>query len=499
MEIVHESPSPDLSFTVRAPLALVGPDGLRRSVERWGLRGFSVDESWGTVPTDGQLVVPFQGVEIVFPVALRHDVDQKFVYFDELTGRQRETLALFYRNLMSGQMAATDEIITSLDTPVDLVPMGETEEERSKGAVGKSPRILRVAYNIAVYVILSYFVFGILGGSVWSRIDTIDVQHGRIDVPTFDLTAADNGMVVATRVAAGTVVKSGDLLIEIRDAKRDADVELARLEMARAQAAYDEVQAAVVDLERAMAPDIALKLRMAKAAMHHMTFFRTTSFEDVRLQWADLRRIDPDGADALDPAKITLDRLQALRNVRATELAAASDVLDQHKQDANALNLYAPLDGVVRDVYATPGSAVRGGILLVSLESDEAPAAIGWASERLAETLYVGMPATVGYNLGGDKLQASGAIIDLRAGEDPTRPGEFGIIVTVASETFDNPQVRRSLNSGAPVNVVAEKQLAKRAIASADNIYRFARARVDTVVARLKRGRPVDTVVSSAQ
>ncbi len=499
MEIVHESPSPDLSFTVRAPLTLVNGKGVRLPIERWGLSGFAVDDTWEDIPTHGQLAIPFQGVEILFPVTLKHDVDQKFIFFDGLTGRQRETLALFYRNLMSGKMAATGEIITSLDTPVDLVPMGETEEERIKGAVGKSPRFLRVAYNIAIYVILSYFVFGILGGSVWSRIDTIDVQHGRVDVPELTLTAPDTGVVMASYVVAGANVKTGDLLLEIRDAKRDADADLARLEVARAKAGFDEVDAAVKDLERAMLPDVSLRLRMATAAMHHMTFFRTTSFEDVRLQWSDLRRIDPEAAERLDPAKITLDRLHALRTLRAAELAASRDVLEEHEDDARSLNIFAPSDGTIREVFAVEGSAVRGGVALVSLEADAALTAVGWASERLAETLYIGMPASIGYNLGGERLSTSGAIVDLKAGEDPTRPGEFGIIVTVASAAFDHQDVRSGLRAGAPVNLSAEKQLAKRAIATADTVYRSVRRATDHAWAFLNGDGDTQTLASRVE
>ncbi|MEM9550565.1 MAG: HlyD family efflux transporter periplasmic adaptor subunit, partial [Pseudomonadota bacterium] len=344
-----------------------------------------------------------------------------------------------------------------------------------------------------------YFVFGILGGSVWSRIDTIDVQHGRIDVPERVLSAADTGLVVASPVAPGTRVSAGDILVEIRDYKRDADVERARLEVARAEAAHHEVLTAVLDLERAMAPETALKLRMAKAALHHMTFFRTTSFEDVRLQWADLRRVDPEAAKSLDPASLTLDRLYRLLSVRETELTSARDVLYQTAHDANALSLRAPTDGVVREVVATPGSAVRGGASLVVMETDAAPNAVGWASERLAETLYVGMPATIGYNLGGEKISATGEIFDLTAGEDPTRPGEFGIIVTVATERFDNARTRRILRSGAPVNLAAEKQLAGRAIASADRILQSAIARRDAVFAFLRRRPQAETMASDTR
>ena len=75
MQIRHEAPSPDLSFTARAPLTLVLSDGVRRGIERWSLKGFAVDDGWAADVDGGTLQIPFQGVDIGF--AVRFDYDEE--------------------------------------------------------------------------------------------------------------------------------------------------------------------------------------------------------------------------------------------------------------------------------------------------------------------------------------------------------------------------------------------------------------------------------------
>ena len=462
MEITHEAPHPDLSFTVRAPLELVCADGTRKSIERWALSGFAVDDSWDEVPETGELSIPFQGVAVRFPVNLKHDADQKFAFFEGLTGRQRETLALFYRNLLSGQMAATGDIITSIDTPVDLVPMGETEEEKKTGAKSKSRQALRIIYNLAIYVLMSYFVFAVLGGSVWTKFNTIDIQHGRIAAPELSVAAIDEGTVYDIVVRPGDRVKAGDRLIKIRDAGKDANEDKANLVVKDARAKLEAVRAAIAELEAVQNENADDAYRLALAARLHARYFRSSEFETAQYQWLVLRDENPELAASLDPVQTTLTRLRALAEQLAIELRTAKEVLKSRSREARALHVIAPTDGIVRAIFATEGVPVRGGDELIILESNAARVAVGWASERLAETLYVGMPAEISLNNAGQIVRAGGKITDLIAGEDPTRPGEFGIIVTVTADQMDIDQTRAQFRASAPVNLVADKRLLNR-------------------------------------
>ena len=100
-------------------------------------------------PKTGTLSIPFQGVDVRFPVRLFKQENEGLVSLEGLSGRQRETLALFYRSLLSGKMASSGDVITRLDTPVDLVPMEQTEEEQAEQPVKFIPRPIRVQFNIA--------------------------------------------------------------------------------------------------------------------------------------------------------------------------------------------------------------------------------------------------------------------------------------------------------------------------------------------------------------
>ena len=173
MKIRHERPMSDLSFQVRAPLGLELAPGEVVSVTCWSLNGLEFPHDTDVLPSQGVLSIPFQGVDNRIPVRFMPGGTDRELIFEGLTGRQRETLAVFYRSILSGKMASTEDIITSLDTPVDLVPMEETEEERVEDSKGKTPRILRVLWSLSLYAMVGAVVFGMLGQQIWSRLSAI--------------------------------------------------------------------------------------------------------------------------------------------------------------------------------------------------------------------------------------------------------------------------------------------------------------------------------------
>ena len=203
----------DLSFQVRAPLGLDLSTGERVVISNWSLKGIELPGTPDVLPVAGTLSIPFQGVDIRFPVRFRTASGSDFLEFDGLTGRQRETLAVFYRSILSGRMASTEDIITSLDTPVDLVPMEETEDERLSATAGTAPRAVRAGWNIAFYLALAVIVFGIVGNQVWTRLNTIGVGQARVEAPLVEHRAADGGYVDRVLVSEGQSVDQGQTLI----------------------------------------------------------------------------------------------------------------------------------------------------------------------------------------------------------------------------------------------------------------------------------------------
>ena len=155
MKIHHQAPHPELDFLVKAPLRLELAGGDSLFVMEWSSSEFRYAQS-DAIPRYCHLCIPFQVVDLRFPVIIEKVSDDEIYQFSGLNGCQREALAVFYRSVLSGKTDAMDDVIVSLDATVDLVPMGETEEEKSAELKKVKPRILRILCNVFYYAVLSF-------------------------------------------------------------------------------------------------------------------------------------------------------------------------------------------------------------------------------------------------------------------------------------------------------------------------------------------------------
>jgi hypothetical protein len=205
----------DLSFEVRAPLGLELATGERVTVCSWSLQGVDFPGDSDLLPKEATLSIPFQGVDIRFPVSLSSEPKSRFLRFEGLTVRQRETLALFYRSILSGRMAPAEDVITSLDTPVDLVPMEETEDEMHAATAGKSPRAVRAVLAVVTYLALAVAVFWTLGAGIYGKLSEVPIPTARIEAPLLPHLVAQSGFVKDLMVAPGDAVAAGDILVRV--------------------------------------------------------------------------------------------------------------------------------------------------------------------------------------------------------------------------------------------------------------------------------------------
>ena len=461
MKIRHEHPTPDMDWKVQAPLVFETPSGAVVRIESWSLSGLVWPKEAPDCPKTGTLSVPFQGVDVRFPVRLATCDSSDLVQLEGLSGRQRETLALFYRSLLSGKMASSGEVITSLDTPVDLVPMEETEAEQSQHPAKHIPRPVRVVFNVAVYLLIATMVVGIIGNNIFTNLDRIDIQHGRVLAP-LDATLPDkSGFVERVNVTAGQGVRAGDVLVYLRDPALVARLGQIEAELAVARDEYAQVAAAQGALaEQQQSDDIAM--RMAVAARLHAAFVGGAGFDDMRRQWLAMRGRDAALASRVDPIAILSQVLAAEAARRAVRVETLS-VSRQAQLDLIEKNhVRAPSDGVVRDIQIQPGQVFDDQTGRLAFERADPRVTIGWVSERFAETLFIGMPATIGFNENGQRVMLQGSVTDVRAGDHPERPGEFGIMVTVATTRLSAQETKARLRLGAPVNLEAKRQLGAR-------------------------------------
>jgi len=463
VKIRHQPADSDTSWTVQAPLTFETPTGEAVRIEAWSLAGLQWPEEAGACPQTGVLSVPFQGVDVRFPVRLTQPNDDSLSEFEGLSGRQRETLALFYRALLSGQMASSGDVITSLDTPVDLVPMSETEEEKEASIKGRWPTPVRVVLHVLIYSLIAMTLATILGASVFNSFTRINVQHGRIVAPIAEHLPASEGYVKSISVQAGEAVVAGQVLVRLKDPQASGKLDLARAKLTQAQNELLQITETLETLtgyHTVAAPDV----RAAAMGQAYARFVGDRGFENLWDRWQDMLSKNPQAAIALDPFQFAVTRLREVEAAHLTKVRGLRATRDAHKAAISLSHVRAPTDGVVHEVLVRKGQPYDHDDMAVVFEGDTPRVAQGWVSERFAETIFVGMPASIGINAMGQTQSFLGVVTNVQAGADPRRPGEFGIIVTVTPRDLSAADTKVALRRDAPVNLEVRRPWAQRVI-----------------------------------
>lgn len=439
--ILHERPAPDTEPHVIAPLFIALANGRRLTARKWSLSGVRDGVLAGEDLTGARLLIPFQGIEVGFPVQLIPSADGGFWAFDCLSGRQREALGLFYRNLITGRMAATDDIITALDTPVDLVPMGETEQEKAAGLAKVKPRSLRIVLNLLWYVGLVIFLIGFLGSLVWSKVEGISLTHARVYAERSELRAPSDGYLQIEMSPADTVVE-GSPLARLFSPETDLALQDALQRVALLQARTAEGSARL-DLHDSLRQEVRASVERLYSGVALSRFdagisIRPGDHNDQRSRLEqDLRGYESD----LDRATAELRRLQQLqRFIRVT----------------------APTPGQVVEWLANDQQFVRAGDVVATFETDGPRVVRGWMDDRVATGLSLGMEAEISLRIEGETRILTGRVVEVEAGENPAAPDQFGVIVTVAASGLSIDDSRALMRFNAPIEVVIKRNLIDR-------------------------------------
>lgn len=460
MHIRHERPMSDLSFQVRAPLKLTLSDGRIVAIDKWSLSSIQFPEDTDILPKAGTLAIPFQGVEIQFPVRFEEGQGQGELLFKDLTGRERETLAVFYRSILSGKMAGTDDVITSLDTPVDLVPMGETEAEVVAGSAGKSPRLLRAIWNIGLYSLVAILVFGLVGGQIWNRLSHVPLDHARVVSPLIELHSPEAAYVDRIMVEVGEKVRQGQVLVRLSNPERDARIAETRADVVKADANVRDAR---------------------QIYLRHMTWeederaILEQAYQDIVNQnrWNDLPEFHDEAAEAdalrslelFDAGKSekpgdfhdTRKVLRAVLDDQKAELARIKRELGLQKGADEAADIVATANGTISQIDVFRDQFIARGSPVISFEENTPRAVRAWMNEARATAIHVGMPTTIRFNEGSGTRSIKGTVTDIVAGIDPTISDEFGIIVTTSFDDLNTTKSRQMFRTDAPVELRAVK------------------------------------------
>ena len=418
MDVRHERPAPETMFEMTAPLIVGFPNGETVKISRWSLRGLYEPALAGRDLSEIVLSVPFHGVGVYFKVDLVPGEEPDEFLFKDLSGRERETLALFYRNLLTGKMASTEDMITALDTPVDLVPMGETEAEKSAGGKGGAVRRrFRIAGNVVFYIAVAALVFGYLGHAAWVRLTRIEVTMAWVSAPYVTVAAPAPGQVAEILAEPGDLVDEGTAILRIDDPRLDLAIVAAESALARAEA----------DLAAAQPQDSAVS-----------TETDTVPAQDDGETAADGVPEETGGSPVDDTATAAL---QATRDARAEDLAALRD-----RQET--LTVTAPGRGTIINWIVAEGDPLSTTMPILQFELDEPRSVIAYLTLDHALDVWAGMSARVYFVIDGRRVVTEGLVRSVSVDEDR---GEIRTTVTLDRMTAE--QTRALFENDTPVRV----------------------------------------------
>jgi multidrug resistance efflux pump len=417
-------------FRLRAPLHVGFPDGQAVRVDDWSLKALYSKDLAGRTLDGLMLSVPFQGVGVYFPVDLEPGTEPDEYLFANLTGRQRETLALFYRNLLSGRMTTTADMIVALDTPVDLVPMGETPAERKAGEARVAPRKSRILLNLAYYGALFVLVVGFLAGVAWNRISRVEVLSAHVATAGSQIIAPVAGYVRELTAAAGSTVAEGDIVVRLDD--QEALRLLAEAEVAAAEAVQLVAAAQARTAEHAARKEDARgAFRGGVERFDQGVSVNPGDYHDIR------QKLEAD----LDLARREVERLEG----RVTSL----------RERAEATALTAPSPGLVVEHFVRPFDLVRAGDPLTLFEPAAPRSILAHLPATSVLKVWTGMRADVTYMSDANAIALVGEVRRL------TVEGVGATQLLVASIVVPGLSIedsRRLFVEGMPVSVVLRPQ-----------------------------------------
>jgi len=460
VKIRHERPMSDLEFKVRAPLRLELPSGEIVEVQEWSQAGITYPEASDVLPKRAHLIIPFQGVDIRFPVRFVEGQRDNELVFDGLTGRQREVIGVFYRSILSGKMAPSEDMITALDTPVDLVPMGETEEEKSSGQAKQTSRALRVVWNTLFYAALAVALFGVIGGQVLDRVTSVPFKSARVVAPVIEHHASASAYVDKIVAQPGQSVARGDVLVRLSDPARDSAVDDIRRDIARAADRVREARAVLNAHLGQGSQERARRLATLERAisLHHWSDF--TAGREMDAVWAAQavleafdRQESQRSGDFWDVHARLKERLDEAKEV---ERRLRRD-LGNAKGAAQAFDVVAQVDGTVSELLVIRDEYLSRGRSVVIVEEARTRYIQAWLNEARAGAVYVGMESDIVLRGANGKRTHRAVVTDISAGIDPATDNGFGMIVTLELPNLSIEDSRAMLLPGAPVKARALK------------------------------------------
>lgn len=436
--------------------------GQRIAVCALSLDGLRLAETADISPVRGELIVPFQGFDVAVPVLFANSYGETFLWFSKLPSRSREMIDLFHRSILRGEMVCGEDIITRLDTPVDLIPMEETDAEAKAGKARKSPRWLRSIWQILFYLLLTLAVVLTVGEKAWNRLNTTQVDFARVAAPIERHIATVNGFAYRIEVAVGDEVEAGDLMIKVENPDTQSAIERIRASITLAERRLKRVDDSLAQVE---------KLRLVKRwpyekalldaiALHHYRDFTAGwDLDDVMAALAALKAFDAEPWFH-EPARVRLltDLIERREEIIA-DLRQLRRDLGTRKGIAASANIVAKNDGIVRMISIQEGQYLIRGLPAVDVEVDSPRFIHGHVNSELADKLFVGMDARFSLRTENGERGYRARIVGFDE-IDSTVPSEHvGVPVQLEANNLTVRTSRERLVPGTPAHAYADRSL----------------------------------------
>ena len=417
MRVSREMPSHRRHHRVNTPIDITINDHLY-SVSDWSLGGFKIDNWDDESVNDGDELecnfsLPFQGFFLAFNNQIRvirrkeNTLATKFIDIDE---RKTELLEHFIEELVRGNMTPVGDTLLRIDTPVTPVSVEPDHNPRDDLPLKRWPiKLILISslYTFAGIVLLLYILF-----TLWVNFLSLQVETGVVVAPLEAVMSPADGKIAEVTVKLNQTMMKGEPIINIDNPKILEEIEHAKINIDRSKLLLErfhhEKEVALDKLQDYHGYSI---LKLQQMELHVETLRkqeRMAHIQDGRLEHLfEIGHVSKRDADmaATDHAHLKREVLTAVnllneqnRNIQSLEKGRfysgdrfELDVnelafnikqikkninmdtqellaLNQHKA---SLNLYAPANGRLVELFKHSGSTTKRGETIAVFERDE--------------------------------------------------------------------------------------------------------------------------------
>ncbi|MBU2580305.1 MAG: HlyD family efflux transporter periplasmic adaptor subunit [Alphaproteobacteria bacterium] len=503
--------------------------GHRLRVADWSLGGLHVEQFPDQLPSIGTplelaLTLPFQGFDVSFRanakvVRLEPERRKFAVHFIDLGERERELMAHFVEDLVRGHMGEAADTIQRIDfpvTPASLKP-GGADGNKPQDPFSELARLparrwpLRTFAAGAFYIVLGMLVFSYAAILAYSNVFRLEVPTAVISAPAETVRSKADGRVEFVGLKPGDSVRSGEILLHVKDDKLERDIEIADIAIKEREARLNYLrQRHLEELERVQGyASIETKnLHQSRLTMEAVE----TSLSVASDQYARLRTLYKKGFvtqsrhdEAFDRLTTLEKRLASQRIEHETRAALASAdmgkrlyngdelvgraaemgaevqlaeremALTRQRYEANLrmrdnLAVRAPFDGTILKLPRFDKVPVRQGDVIAVLEQRRDRQVTAFLTQHEVAKIGQGDPAILYVPALGETLSGRVIAIDRTSGfideqGQRTRPGyvwrgpaDRSAEVTIGFDDDNDIRDHERYRSGLPVTVIFERR-----------------------------------------